>query len=108
MNTRFIDWLIIPRGLIQPRGLLLRAGLFVAFFLVCHLAGWREYTMILSGTTPAGGDIATLQGILYILAHLGLTVVAPVFVLGAAILAWLNRCLGDDPIDLIDRIDNAV
>jgi len=95
MKKRIVDWLVIPRGLVQPRGLLLRAGFLWLFFLMCHLAGWREITMVLSGTTPVGlhGDQAALRGILYILSHLGVTVVAPIFILGAAILAWLNRCV---------------
>jgi hypothetical protein len=95
MKKGMISRLVIPHGLIMPRGLLLRAGLLLGFFLVCHGVGWRASTMVLSGTRPAGvgGDQAAIQGILYILAHLGVTVIAPVFVLGAAVLAWLNRCV---------------
>lgn len=97
MKKGMISRLVIPHGLIMPRGLLLRAGFFLVFFLGVHLAGWRASTMVLSGTRPAGvgGDQAAIQGILYILAHLGVTVIAPVFVLGAAVLAWLNRCVAD-------------
>jgi hypothetical protein len=95
MKKGIISKLVIPHGLFTPRGLMLRAVFFLGFFLILHAAGWRDATMVLSGTTPIGlsGDEAAIRGILYILTHLGTTVVAPIFVLAAGILAWTNRCV---------------
>ena len=66
------------------RGLEL-AGLF----LIAHLAGLREYTTFLSGTT---GDLGTtldrsgLYGTAYIVLYLGCVVVAPILLLAAGLL----------------------
>ncbi len=66
------------------RGLEL-AGLF----LIAHLAGLREYTTFLSGTT---GDLGTtiersgLYGTTYIVLYLGCVVVAPILLLAAGLL----------------------
>jgi hypothetical protein len=66
------------------RGLEL-AGLF----LIAHLAGLREYTTFLSGTT---GDLGTsiersgIYGTIYIVLYLGCVVVAPILILASGLL----------------------
>jgi hypothetical protein len=75
------------------RGLEL-AGLF----LIAHLAGLREYTTFLSGTT---GDLGTtiersgLYGTAYIVLYLGCVVVAPILLLAAGLLALWKRVRPD-------------
>lgn len=80
------------RGILSPKGLLLRAALCALFFVVCHVAGLRRFTAFLSGTSELTGEWRTLSallGILYIAAYVAVTVVAPVFVLAAALL-WVG------------------
>jgi len=81
---------------VQPRlrtarAMLLRAAVLVFFFLAVHAAGWRSATSLLSGSIPAGGPpfLAVLEGVVYLVAWIGLTVIAPVFILVAALL-WLS------------------
>jgi len=99
MKIQKLSNLIIPRSLPGPRGLLLRAGALVGFLVGCHLAGWREATMVLSGTRMAGvpHHAAALRAGLYIVAYLGVTVVVPVLMLGALILIGLNHMLPARP-----------
>ena len=70
------------------RGLLLRAALLVAFYGLCQAAGLREYTGFLSGTHP--GTLAPLPsallGLIYLVAYLGATLLAPILLLAAGFL----------------------
>jgi hypothetical protein len=62
-------------------------------FVVCHLAGFREYTCILSGTYPsvgAGAPHAARLGLLYVVAYVAYLVPAPILFLGAALLFLLD------------------
>lgn len=66
----------------------------IVLFLIAHLAGLREYTTFLSGTT---GDLGTtveqsgVYGTIYIVLYLGCMVVAPIFILAAELLTFWNR-----------------
>jgi hypothetical protein len=73
------------------RALLLRAAVLVIFFLAVHAAGWRNATTLLSGSIPAGMPpfLAVFEGVVYLVAWIGLTVMAPVLVLAAAVI-WLR------------------
>ena len=68
---------------------LIRGLELAALFLVAQLAGLREYTTFLSGTT---GDLGTtlersgLYGTAYIVLYLGCVVVAPILLLAAGLL----------------------
>jgi hypothetical protein len=69
--------------------LLTRAGLIAAGFAALHLAGARAYTSFLSGTFHAPVEesrFTIILGVLYVLAHLAVTVLAPMLTLAAAIL----------------------
>lgn len=63
-------------------------------FLIAQLAGLREYTTFLSGTT---GDLGTtlersgIYGTIYIVLYIGCVVVAPIFLLTAGLLAFWQR-----------------
>jgi hypothetical protein len=77
-----------------PRALLLRAALIAAAYAVLHLARARPYVSLLSGTlhAPATEAQGTLiLGVLYILAHIGFTVLTPVLVLAAGLVALYER-----------------
>jgi hypothetical protein len=97
-RNNVVKW-IVPSAAISPCGLCVRACVLLGFFLFCQLMGWRGSTMVLSGTRPVGlhADQAFMQGVLYVIAYLGVTVVAPVLILAAGVLAWLNRCVDNHP-----------
>lgn len=92
MSRRLLNRFTVPYGLCTPGGLLRRAVLVAAAFGVCHLAGWREHTSILSGTDPSLGEMGLRMylGFVYLMAFLGVTVIAPILALGALILELLN------------------
>ena len=89
------NWLsrLLGGPLFSPKGLLVRAGLIALFFLLCHAAGLREYTSIVSGTSPTGdvGDIfsVALAG-LYLVAYVAAVLVAPIMLLASAIFTALQ------------------
>jgi len=83
--------------LLSPRGLLLRALVLLAVFALLHLAGARDYTSIFSGTSPTGdppGGAASLLGLLYAGFYLGSLVLAPIMILGAALMWGLVLLTG--------------
>jgi hypothetical protein len=65
-----------------------------ALFLIAHLAGLRQYTAFLSGTT---GDLGTtversgVYGTIYIALYLGCVVAAPILLLAAGLLTLWNK-----------------
>jgi len=80
---------LLPERVLSPRGLLVRAAVLVMVFAVLHLCGLREYTMLITGTTPDGrpaNPVSMALAIMYMLAHLGTVVFAPVLALAA--LSW--------------------
>jgi|GEM_PF-933331 len=79
---------------LTPSGLLARAMLGVLVFIVLHAIGFRAYTTILSGTSPTGEQVAyadMLKMVSYVLSYLFSTIVAPILLIGAVLLAVLQR-----------------
>lgn len=82
--------------LLSPGALLAYAALLALPFLVAHLAGWREYTGILSGTLASAGLAAEVQALLglgYAVAFMVAMILAPVFVLGAGVVWVADKVL---------------
>ena len=78
--------------LLSPKGLLTRAALVGLVFLLCHAAGLREYTSVLSGTVPAGATrsvIALGLAALYLFSYFAFVLLAPVMLLASPILLGL-------------------
>lgn len=91
---RWVDSLI--RLLLSPGALLACAALLALPFVVAHLAGWREYTGILSGTLASAGLAAEVQALLglgYAAAFMVATILAPVFALAAGVVWVLKMAL---------------
>jgi hypothetical protein len=80
----------------SPCGLLVRAGVIAVIVLALHVAGLRDYTSVLNGTvgsTAAGWKTSVFLGVAYLLFYMAFVVVAPMFILAAAILAsWRKAC----------------
>ncbi len=76
----------------SPKGLLFRAAGLALLFGICLVVGLREHTTFLSGT---GTQESAVWGLTYILAYLGFVLLAPTFLLAAALLAlwqkWVQR-----------------
>lgn len=77
----------------SPQGLLLRALLLAIFFGAVHVAGWREHTTFLSGTsasTDTSANTSVILGLVYMAAYFGFVLLAPILILAAGILAGLG------------------
>lgn len=70
------------------KGLFLCAGLIVVVFLVCHAAGGRESTSVLSGTYAGASSVAS--GLAYAAVYMGFVILAPIMVVGAGVLFLLD------------------
>src|SRR6185436_6066846 len=87
-------WLgrLVRQDAFSPVSFVLVAGFFGFVFMVCQLAGLREATTFLSGTAAGGEFAGTLCfGVIYLLAYFGMVLVAPIFLIAAALLACWRR-----------------
>ena len=82
-------------GFATPSGLLLRAALLLLGYLAASLAGLRELTGALSFSTPSNVPpaLAAVGCATYLVLYFGSVVVAPIFVIGAGLLAIVERRL---------------
>ena len=81
---------------ISPAGFALRAAAIFVIFAVLHMAGFREYASVLSGTVPQGsfgGAVDRFLAMAYIVFYLGAVVAAPILTLGALVFWGLDRVL---------------
>lgn len=67
----------------SPLGFLSWAGFLVFFHAICHLAGWREHTAFISGTSEASANL----GLVYLVSYFGFVLGAPILILAAGIFA---------------------
>jgi len=84
---------IVKRLRLSPLGFVTYAAIFVLIFLVCHLAGLREYISVLSGTSTGGETLDQLSitlGSLYLIAYFLFILVVPVILVASVIFAGLN------------------
>jgi len=82
-----------PRATGRPRarGLLLLGLAILIGYGVATLAGLRDEVAVLTGTFGSAGS--AVGGVLYVLLHLAATVLAPILLLGAALIALARRLL---------------
>jgi hypothetical protein len=81
----------------SPHGLVARAAIITLIFCIAHLAGLREYTTIISGTSPTG-DVrdfwAIFLGAGYTMLYLAFSLVVPALLIAAGLLAACFGALG--------------
>ena len=77
---------------LSPKDLMRRAVVLGLLFAAAHVSGLREFTSVLNGTTGSvalSWETAAFLGVLYVLAYLGVVVLAPILLLAAAVsLTW--------------------
>ena len=98
MTAEHKSWLRRPLGgpTFSPKGLLLWAGIIALGFLVCHAAGLREYTTVISGTWPTEGGSSVFPvvlGAVYVVAYLAFVLLVPILALAAAVFLALQLIL---------------
>lgn len=72
-----------------------RGLLLIAVFMLLELAGWREYTSFISGTTS--GSIHDLYGFAYFIFYALALFLAPVLLIASAIFAAITRWAAAEP-----------
>jgi hypothetical protein len=73
-----------------------RAALISLVFLFAHLAGLRDFTSILNGTTGSvelGWRMSAFLGLTYIFLYLAFVLLVPILLLSAAMLSVWKRLL---------------
>ena len=95
MTAKRKSWLRRPLGgpTFSPKGLLLWAGIVALGFLVCHAAGLREHTTVISGTSPTGDVHSVLPialGAVYAVVYFAFVLLVPILILAAAIFLALQ------------------
>ena len=78
----------------SPKGFLVRAAVLTAMFFLLHALSLREYTSIISGTSPTGDRMQAwpaLLGVAYLVMYFLFILVAPILALGALILLPLQH-----------------
>ena len=78
----------------SPRGFFDRAVMLLILFALCHFAGLREYTCVISGTSPTGdpADIAAnILGLAYFATYALALLLAPVFLIASILLRLFAR-----------------
>ncbi len=84
----FFERLTGPR--LSPHGLLSFAAILSLAYMIMHLAGLRECTTIISGTSPTGNirdQFPMIMGVIYILVYMVFTMIVPVLLIAAGLLA---------------------
>jgi hypothetical protein len=96
-EQRFRPWhLLFPRRLFAPAGLLHLAALLALGFGALHGLGLRDYTSVLSGTSPGGGGISggdALLCMLYVAGYFAALLGVPILTLAGLIDLVLTRLL---------------
>lgn len=73
----------------MAKGLFICAAALTLVFLVEHIAGFREFTSVLSGTYPAAGA-SVLWGLVYAITHMAFFIVTPILLIGAGLLSLFD------------------
>ena len=64
------------------------AALIAAAYAAAHWAGWRDYTAVISGTSPSGAPLdgwMALKALVYVGLYTLFTLLAPIFLIAAAL-----------------------
>ena len=78
----------------SPKDFLRRAVVICVLFLIAHLAGLREFTSLLNGTTASlelGRQLSVTLGLSYIVLYLAFILLVPILILAAIILALWRK-----------------
>jgi len=91
----FKPWhLLFPQRIFSPAGLLHLAALLALGFGALHGLGLRDYTAVLSGTSPGGGGITAgdaLLCVLYVAGYFAALLGVPILTLAGVIDLLLTR-----------------
>ena len=82
----------------SPIAFVARAVAVTTLFALSELLGLREYTTFLSGTSAnvsMGWSLTSALGLTHLLLYVGFILLAPIFLIAAALIAAWNRWRGN-------------
>jgi hypothetical protein len=94
---KFFARLVSANHIWTPKGLVTRALVGVIAYFIFSLLGLRQYTTILSGTSPSGHGISSIDIMLmgiYVFSYLYATIAAPALCIAAGLLYCANKLAG--------------
>ncbi len=80
----------------SPLGLTCVALGIAAAFVVLHLCGLRDYTVVFAGASPGGGPATLLEvagGVSYVVLFLSLVTITPILLLASGLFVGLQLLL---------------
>lgn len=93
----------------SPVGFFRRALILLVLYFLCHVAGLREFTSIVSGSSPSGGRadaVAGALGAVYVVAYLIVVFIVPVLVIASGLFwaaqFWLTPREGSQPDEVVE------
>ena len=90
-------WFLFRAPLLSARGFLRLALILSVLFFTVHAAGLRNYTSVLSYTSPTSGmpdELTALLAALYLLSYFLFAGLVPILAIGAGLFSILNRLTG--------------
>jgi len=80
----------------SPKDFARRALTLAAIYLAVHLAGLREFTSVLTGTSGSlaiSRGMASFLGLCYVFSYLGFVLAAPMLLIAAALIAGTRKII---------------
>jgi hypothetical protein len=73
---------------LSPQGMVAWSVFISITFATVHLAGWRDYATLLTGTIPIGSSVheAAIRAAAYLICYFGFVLAVPTLLLAAVIL----------------------
>lgn len=112
MTKNIIKWLwkTYKAPIFSPTGFLVRACVISLIFFVCHAFGLREYTTILSGTSPTGNvkDVMAIAlGATYLVLYFAFVLGVPILILASVVFyGFQRRIMRRTILSDVDSADN--
>lgn len=89
--------LLFAEPIFTPKGFASRAVVIAILYLICHIAGMRDYTSLLSGTlamTSGAKTVSAFLGIAYMFLYFAAVIIVPILLIGAGIFRVLLSAAG--------------
>lgn len=94
---KFYKWFVSDNHIWTPKGLITRATVGIIACIIFSFFGLRRYTAVLSGTSPSGHGISSIDIMLmgiYVFSYLYATIVSPIFCIAAGFLYIMTKLGG--------------
>ena len=91
---KFYIWFSSDNHIWTPKGLIFRALIGIIAYIIFSLLGFCRYTAVLSGTSPTGHGISSIDIMImgvYVFSYLYATIVSPILCIAAGLLYCIMK-----------------